>query len=283
MIRFTVSRYIRIEIGSHRRPIVLEEYRAGRWRRRVFFGDRSSRFFTRLADMINVLLSRRWGSSRIGIGAIGLLSGGLVFLAPSPTMAQTQPPAAKASPATPDTAKEKDAADDAQAPDVAPVPVADPSQTRKVATIEVFKDPNIEAFQLLDASKFRPLPISPFTPTELLSVKEMAGNKNIPPDPQLINRVVKGLAAKLTDRAGIQALVEMPEDDAVPAGAAKDAIKKANADAAPRGAKPPRPSRRRPRISWSRSSRPGPSIIATSSGITRGPSTSGCRRSWGII
>ena len=179
--------------------------------------------------MINVLLSRRWGSSRIGIGAIGFLSGGLVLLAASPTLAQTQPPAAKARPATPDTAKAKSsAADDAQAPDVAPVPVADPSQTRKVATIEVFKDPNIEAYQLLDATRFRPLPSSPFTPTELLELKQMAANKNIPPDPQLINRVVKGLAAKLTDRAGIQALIEMPDEEAPPAGAAKDAIKKAN-------------------------------------------------------
>ena len=51
----------------------------------------------------------------------------------------------------------------------------------------------------------------------------------------MINRVVKGLAAKLTDRAGIQALIEMPDDEPKPEVAvAKGANKKAEAEATAR-------------------------------------------------
>jgi hypothetical protein len=189
--------------------------------------------------MINVLQSRRWRSSRIWRGAIWCLSLTLLPLATSATMAQ--PPTSKPRPpeaASPDSAKAKAAVpadDDAPAPDIANVPVADPSQTRKVAPIEVFKDPSVAQLQLLDVTKFKPLPASPYSPTDVLLVKEMAGNKNATIDRSVIERVVKGLAAKLTEKAGIQALIETPEEEAISGGEAnKVALKKAQADAAAR-------------------------------------------------
>ena len=205
----------------------------------VFFEDRSSRFFMRFADMINELLSRRWSSSRVWRGTIWYLSLTLLPLATNAAMAQ--PPATKARPseaASQDARKSKAVApaDDsapAPAPDIANAPVKDPSQTRKVAQIEVFKDPIVEQQQLLDVSKFRAIPPSPYTDADVLTVEDMAGNKLVPIDQPLIDRVVKGLAAKLTDRALIQALIETPEEEVkpVPVGpldkVAKDALKKA--------------------------------------------------------
>jgi hypothetical protein len=204
-----------------------------------FFEDRSSRFFTRLADMINVLLSRRWGSPRIGRGAIWCLSLALLPFAPSATLAQTSTSKARSPEAgTKDSAKAKAAAragaDDAPAPapDIPAAPVADPAQSRKVEPIEVFKDPNVELLQLLDLNKFKALPPIPFTETDRLTVLEMAGNKNSNVDPSVIDRVVRGLAAKLTDKAGIQALITIPEEPAPPAAdASPAALKKAQAAA----------------------------------------------------
>ena len=226
--------------------------------------------------MINVLLSRRWISCEAGRGAIVCLSLAVLFYASNAVMAQ--PPAAKTPPASAskDAAKAKAAAaaDDDQAPapapDVANAPVADPSQTKKVDPIEVFKDPNVELLQLLDLNKFKALPAIPFTPTDVLTVKEMAGNKNATIDPALIDRVVRGLAAKLTEKAAIQSLIEMPEEVVKPsAGGALDkaAAKKAAAAAAAAAQArrmPPRPSPTRRRISWNRSSSPGPRAISIS-------------------
>ena len=189
--------------------------------------------------MIKVLLSRRWGSSRIWRGAIWSLSSALLPFATNATMAQpattkTRPPEA----ANQDPAKSKAAApaDDnapAPAPDVAAAPVVDPSQTHKVAPIEVFKDPNVEVLQLLDVNKVKALPPSPYTPADLLLVNEMAGNKNATLDRPVIDRVVRGLAAKLTDKASIQALIETPEEEEMPVGVAnKAALKKAQAASA---------------------------------------------------
>ncbi len=134
-------------------------------------------------------------------------------------MAQSQPGKTGSSPAgSRDSGKSKKAAradaDDAPAPapDVA-APVADPAQTRKVEPIEVFKDPNVELLQLLDVTKFKALTPVPFTDIDRLSVLDWAGNKNAAVDRATVDRVVRGLAAKLTDKASIQALIEMPVDD----------------------------------------------------------------------
>ena len=93
-------------------------------------------------------------------------------------------------------------------------PVADPSKTRRVAPIEVFKDDSVEA--ILDIAKLTAPPggpVPPLDPTDILRVKEMAENPNIPPDRALIDRVVRGLAAQLTDRKSIQSLLEEPDDN----------------------------------------------------------------------
>jgi hypothetical protein len=187
--------------------------------------------------MINVLLSRRWGSPRMGRGAIWCLSLALLLSAPGATMAQPATSKARSPEAgTKDSAKAKGAAradaDDnapAPAPDIPAAPVADPAQSRKVEPIEVFKDPNVELLQLLDLNKFKALPPIPFTESDRLTVLEMAGNKNSNVDPSVIDRVVRGLAAKLTDKAAIQALLTIPDEPPPPANANPAALKKAQA------------------------------------------------------
>jgi len=190
--------------------------------------------------MINVLLSRRWRSSRIGRGAIGFLSLALLPFATNPTMAQ--PPTTKTRPseaASKGSAKAKAAApagDDAPAPapDIPAAPVADPARTHKDETIEVFKDPSVEVLQLLDINKFKTVTASPVSENDRLVVEDMAGNKNATLDPAVIDRVVKGFAAQLIDKANIQALIEVPEEEEKPVGAElnkaalKAALKTAN-------------------------------------------------------
>ncbi|MGP0070186.1 MAG: hypothetical protein ACLQGP_42130 [Isosphaeraceae bacterium] len=170
--------------------------------------------------MINVLLSRRWRSPRVRRGAICSLSLALLLFASNATMAQSEKKSTVA--ASQESAKSKAAARDdddkapAPAPDIAPGPVVDPSQTGKVEPIEVFKDPAIEVLQLLDVNKFKPLQPVPYTQVDLLSVEEWAGNKNAALERPVIDRVVRGLAAKLTDKANILALIEVPEEVAKP-------------------------------------------------------------------
>jgi hypothetical protein len=192
--------------------------------------------------MINVLLSRRWRSPRIRRGTIWCLSLAVLGYASGAAMAQSQSTKTGSSQAgSRDSGKSKKAAradaDDAPAtaPDVTAAPVADPSQTRKVEPIEVFKDPNVELLQLLDVNKFKALPPVPFTEVDRLTVLDWAGNKNAAVDRAIVDRVVKGLAAKLTDKAGIQALIEIPEEEVKPVGEVnKAALKKAEEAAAAR-------------------------------------------------
>ncbi len=167
--------------------------------------------------MVHVLSRRRWGSRWSWAGLFGGLAG-LLLIQAAPALAQ-RPAAKSSSVATADqkaaSAAEPDqGAPPAAAPDVAPV--ADPSQTRRVAPIEVFKDPGVE--DLLNIAKVTPIPNAPaVTQNEIRRVKEMAGNPNMNADRALIDRVVRGLAARLADRKSIQSLLESPNQ---PAGAA---------------------------------------------------------------
>ena len=139
----------------------------------------------------------------------------------------------------------------------ATAPVADPVQTRKVEPIKVFKDPNVEVLQLLDVNKVKTLPASPFTDTERLQVLDMAGNKNAPLDQRIIERVVRGLAAQLTDKAGIVALMTMPDEEEMPAGVVnKAALKKIQAASGKAVRRRQGDPRWQPRASWNRSSSP---------------------------
>ena len=56
-------------------------------------------------------------------------------------------------------------------------PVADPSQTRHVEQIEVFKDPLAE--DLLNMGKVISSPVVTITDNEMAQIKEMAGNPNL--------------------------------------------------------------------------------------------------------
>ncbi len=82
--------------------------------------------------------------------------------------------------------------------------------------IEVFKDPAIEQLQLMDVKKFKPIAAPPAADNEILILKAMAGNINARLDIPLIDRVVRGLAAKLTDPKNIKALIEPPPEIIVP-------------------------------------------------------------------
>ncbi len=170
--------------------------------------------------MAHVLSWRRWGSRWSWTGLLCGLASLLFFIDSSPALGQ--PPATKAqrpAKADQDTGKAKaapadEAVQEAPAPDVDGAPVADPSKTRRVAPIEVFKDDSVEA--ILDIAKLTAPPggpVPPLDPTDILRVKEMAENPNIPPDSALIDRVVRGLAAQLTDRKSIQSLLEEPDDN----------------------------------------------------------------------
>jgi hypothetical protein len=167
--------------------------------------------------MVHVLSRRRWGARLSWTGLLGVLAGSFLLLDSSLAMGQAaakkaRPPA----PAEQDAPKAKDAAEEkdqdaAPAPDASAAAAADPSQTRRVAPIEVFKDDIAEA--LNDPAKIIPLPAVPFAPNELAQVKEMAANPNLNFDRVIVDRVVRAQVAKLTDKKNILALLETPEED----------------------------------------------------------------------
>jgi hypothetical protein len=187
-------------------------------------------YLTRFADMAHVLSRWHRGSRWSWTGLFGGLAV-LLLIAPSPARAQRaatkESPPAKADQPKAAPAAEADQDAPAAAPDVNPP--ADPSQTRRVAPVEVFKDPDVEA--ILEIASLRPLAGAPnITQNEILQVKEQAGNPNMSPNRALIDRVVRGLAAKLTDRKSIESLLEESKDEAP-----KETVAKATAPkAAPR-------------------------------------------------
>ena len=174
--------------------------------------------------MLKVLLpTRKWESPRVWHGMVMSVSLALCSL-PLSARAQGQPNSQKGSSdstktpksgtaAKPDTAKAvmaPDAAKAAVAPDVAApaAAAADPSQTKKIAPIEIFRDKRAE--DLLDLGKLKPVTARPVTNQEILEMKAQAGGVNANIDQELIKRVVAAMAAKLTDRSNVQALVEPP-------------------------------------------------------------------------
>jgi hypothetical protein len=173
-------------------------------------------FLTRFADMADVLSRMRWGSRWMCTGFFGGLTGLALLIVSSPALSQQAGTKSQSTAKTGDAKAAPEADDDkdaraAAAPDVNPA-AADPSQTRRVAPMEVFKDPTAE--EILDISKhLRPLSAAPYTNEDILKVKEQASNPNLQPDRQLIDRVVRGLAAKLTDKKSIQALLTEPEPE----------------------------------------------------------------------
>jgi hypothetical protein len=112
-----------------------------------------------------------------------------------------------ASGAQPKTDTSKGAAADAVS-----APPADPSQTRKIAPNEIFRDPKAEA--LLNVFKYQELNKGRNVGAEdLLSLKAMAADPNANHDPTLMERVIDAQIARLTDHANLQALLTPPETD----------------------------------------------------------------------
>lgn len=174
--------------------------------------------------MADVLSRGRWESRWSWAGAFIGLAGLLVLIDPSPAPGQAPASKGQASGKSKDAAKDAADDDDAKeaapaAPDVEAAPAADPSKTQRVAPVEVFKDPNAEA--ILSIRALTPAAPVPFTPEDLINLKDMASNPNRPVNKPLIDLVVKGLAAKLTDRASIQSLLEGPPEEAPKGDAAK--------------------------------------------------------------
>jgi hypothetical protein len=129
---------------------------------------------------------------------------------PEPT--KGAPPAAKSATAKPGavTAGAADESDKtATAPDItAPANPADPSQTRKIAPNEVFRDQKAEA--LVDLAKLKTAPAKPIAQADLFEFNAQAGGVNATIDKDLISRVIDAMVAKLTDRANVQALIDPP-------------------------------------------------------------------------
>ncbi len=145
--------------------------------------------------------------SRFGLGFVAL--SGLGLLAPGPVWAQAQPKS-KASAA----AAKKDAKPKAQptAPDVddKSAPDANPAMgpSAKFLPSEVFRDDKAKA--LLDVSRFTELRARPVIASDLESFKSMAADANINLDRNVIDRVVESEAARLTNHANLQALIDPP-------------------------------------------------------------------------
>ena len=168
--------------------------------------------------MAHVLTRARWEFRWSRSGLLAALALLMLLIAPSAAPGQ----AGKA-----DKAKDAVAA---QAPDVADVPAEDPSRTHRIAPVEVFKDPNAEA--ILDIKTLKPLAPAPFNHQDYVQVCEQAKNPNLQPDRTLIDRVVRGLAAQLTDAKSIQSILDGPIEEAPKnaAGKAKAAPNKRQGD-----------------------------------------------------
>jgi hypothetical protein len=115
---------------------------------------------------------------------------------------------------------------EAAAPEAAAGNPADPSKSTKVAPIEIFRDPRAE--KLVDVRKFLAVNARAVAQGDIDALKAMAQDPNANVDRDLINRVVDAMAAKLTDHANIQALVEPPAGQSPNAPTAK-AVQEATA------------------------------------------------------
>jgi hypothetical protein len=118
----------------------------------------------------------------------------------------TSPPAkAEAGKPAPKAVQSKtDASKAADAP--AAAIAADPSQTRKIAPNEVFRDARAE--KLMGMEKLKSVPAKPVGLNEIQNLNAQAGGLNANIDKDEILRVVKAMASKLTDRANVQAIID---------------------------------------------------------------------------
>ncbi len=163
--------------------------------------------------MLNVLLpTRKWETPGVWQAMACFLSLALSSLVS--VRAQDEPASKKGSapPAKAGTGKsdpkppqgKADAGKTADSPAVEHV--ADPSQTRKIAANEVFRDARAE--KLLGMEKLKTVPAKPVGLNEIQNLNAQAGGLNTNIDKDEIRRVVKAMVSKLTDRANVQALID---------------------------------------------------------------------------
>jgi hypothetical protein len=171
--------------------------------------------------MVKVLLpTRMWEFARVRHGVVLVLL--MFFGLETSARAQAQPDSKKAAADSSKTQKSSTGAEGGQttkssgakaavAPDVAAPAAAaspDPSKTRKIAPIEIFRDKRAEAAN--DLAKLKSVVARPVTNAEILQVQGQAADANAIMDKDVIKRVVDAMAAKLTDRSNVQALVDPP-------------------------------------------------------------------------
>ncbi len=178
------------------------------------------------------VLSRRSRSASAGSwsGCITAIAGLLILLSPSLLLAQSSGRRSRASDEDVPKARGKTADQEqprargkagdedekgAPAPDLARGESEERVQPARISPVEIFRDPL--AAKYLSMNKLVPLPSTVVAQEDLLLVKDMAGNPNTSVDPAVIDRVVRGLAAHLTERKSILALLEEPEPDPVKA------------------------------------------------------------------
>ncbi len=128
---------------------------------------------------------------------------------------------AQAKEAEPSTDDEIDATTEA-ADGEAQQPAADPSESHKAATLEIFKDPNAEL--ALDLKKYPEIRATRMpSQAEIDQVKQMAGSPLVAVDQTVMQNVVNGMIAQLTNTKNIQAVID-PNDKTNPNSSTARAI-----------------------------------------------------------
>lgn len=144
---------------------------------------------------------------RVGWGILAFW--GLGLLGVEPSWAQGTAKSKKG--AAPKAAAPK-AKTEATAPDVddksAPAPPPNTGPSAKYLPSEVFRDPKAQG--LLDVARFLEKPTRPPIASDVENLKAMAADANLPLDRNLIDRVVEGEAAQLTNHANIMAVIDPP-------------------------------------------------------------------------
>ncbi len=188
--------------------------------------------------------SGRWGSPGVLTGTGWLRGGALVLLVSlsssvaaqdeGTTKSKSGQAGASASPKAGESKKGTSKGDSgkteqgkgAVAAEAAAGNPADPSKSTKVNPIEIFRDPRAE--KLVDVRKYQAVSARAVAQGDIGALKQMGQDVNVNVELGLINRVVDAMAAKLTDHANIQALVE-PSAGQNPNAAASKAIQEATA------------------------------------------------------
>lgn len=155
----------------------------------------------------------RLGNTRIGLVALLALLLSLGAVAPVAALAQEAPKSNPQDAPEPSIASPDDAEDQE---------LADPSESHQTAPIMVFKDPNAEL--ALDLKQYPEIQASR-TPSQadIDQVKAMAGSPLVSVDQNLIQTVVGGMVAQLTNAKNIQAAIDI-NDQTNPNSAAARAV-----------------------------------------------------------